>query len=233
MSAGKADAPSTATKRRRLEAPVRRELILEAALKVFAEKGHGASVGDVAAAAGIARSVVYHYFPSRKDLLLEVHRGEMRALITHLVPVMTSPDTLRARLHQTLDGLLTFADESPASWKVLFGAYGSQSIEPEVSEALVEGYDAAIAMGIEVLTADVEATGFEPDSVRMKVLGETFLAMIVGVANWIHRHPEAAKDDVLATMVDLLWRGLDGMVRPPVNPATTGTELPEPANSPD
>lgn len=226
MSAAEADTPATAPKRRRLQAPVRRELILDAALRVFAEKGHGASMGDVAAAAGITRSVVYHYFPSKKDLLLEVLRGEMGALITHLVPVMTSADTPQARLHQTLDGLLTFADESPSSWKVLFGAYGSQSTEPAVDEALTEGYDAAIGLGIQVLTADVEATGLEPDSVRIRVLGEMFLATIVGVASWIHRHPEASKDDALATMVDLLWRGLDGMLRAPTNPATTSTELP-------
>jgi len=234
MSAAKADTPATAPKRRRLQAPVRRELILEAALRTFAEKGHGASMGDVAAAAGITRSVVYHYFPSKKDLLLEVLRGEMGALITHLAPVMTSADTPRARLHQTLDGLLTFADESPSSWKVLFGAYGSQSAEPAVDEALIEGYDAAIAVGIQVLTADVEATGLEPDSVRIRVLGEMFLATIVGVANWIHRHPEASKNDALTTMVDLLWQGLDGMLRAAANLATTGTKPPESiANSAD
>ncbi|SHT62793.1 TetR/AcrR family transcriptional regulator [Mycobacteroides abscessus] len=213
MSAVTADTPATAPKRRRLQAPVRRELILDAALRTFAEKGHGASMVDVAAAAGITRSVVYHYFPSKKDLLLEVLRSEMGALITHLVPVMTSADVPQARLHRTLDGLLTFADESPSSWKVLFGAYGSQSIEPAVGEALAEGYDAAIAVGIQVLTAEVEATGLEPDSVRIRVLGEIFLATIVGVASWIHRHPEASKDDALTTMVDVLWRGLDGMLR--------------------
>src|SRR5215212_9374435 len=43
--------------------------ILEAAARVLAQRGEQASMGDVAAAAGVARATVYRYFPNREALL--------------------------------------------------------------------------------------------------------------------------------------------------------------------
>jgi TetR/AcrR family transcriptional regulator, fatty acid metabolism regulator protein len=53
----------------------RRRQILEAAVKVFANKGfHASRVGDVAEEAGIAYGLVYHYFASKEDLLETIFR---------------------------------------------------------------------------------------------------------------------------------------------------------------
>jgi TetR/AcrR family fatty acid metabolism transcriptional regulator len=49
----------------------RRQEILDAAVRVFARKGfHASRVGDIAAEAGVAHGLLYHYFAS-KDALLE------------------------------------------------------------------------------------------------------------------------------------------------------------------
>jgi TetR/AcrR family fatty acid metabolism transcriptional regulator len=53
----------------------RRRQILEAAVKVFADKGfHASRVGDIAEEAGIAYGLVYHYFSSKEDLLETIFR---------------------------------------------------------------------------------------------------------------------------------------------------------------
>ncbi|NND73568.1 MAG: TetR/AcrR family transcriptional regulator [Ilumatobacter sp.] len=53
----------------RLSAPARREQILDVALKVFANAGfHGASMNDVAEAAGVTKPVLYQHFDSKRDL---------------------------------------------------------------------------------------------------------------------------------------------------------------------
>lgn len=56
---------------RREQALQRRESLLDASLRVFVEKGFdGASMKDIATAAGVTQGLLYHYFEG-KDALLE------------------------------------------------------------------------------------------------------------------------------------------------------------------
>ena len=51
-------------------APDRRRAILDAAVKVFARQGfHACRVSDIADEAGVAYGLLYHYFPSKDDVL--------------------------------------------------------------------------------------------------------------------------------------------------------------------
>jgi AcrR family transcriptional regulator len=65
----------SATKVLRLERrpDARMQELLEAALRVFAEKGyHAARLDDVADAAGVTKGAIYHYFDTKEALLLGV-----------------------------------------------------------------------------------------------------------------------------------------------------------------
>jgi AcrR family transcriptional regulator len=53
--------------------PANRELILDAAQRMFADAGFAAtSTAKIAAAAGVPHGLVFYYFPSKRDLLLAV-----------------------------------------------------------------------------------------------------------------------------------------------------------------
>ncbi|MBB3729969.1 TetR/AcrR family transcriptional regulator [Nonomuraea dietziae] len=76
------------TKTRREQAEWRREQLLDAALKVFAAKGvDGASVKDIAEAAGVTPGLLYRYFESKEALVTTLlsERGflpQLRELLT-------------------------------------------------------------------------------------------------------------------------------------------------------
>ncbi len=54
----------------------RRQEILDAARKVFVEKGYAAAtVNDIAAEAGVAAGSIYRYFDNKSDLIAEVAHG--------------------------------------------------------------------------------------------------------------------------------------------------------------
>jgi AcrR family transcriptional regulator len=62
--------------RTRLDPDLRREHILEVAGAVFAERPYAeVSLGDVAEAAGVSRSLVSHYFANKRGLFIEVMRS--------------------------------------------------------------------------------------------------------------------------------------------------------------
>jgi len=61
----------------RADARRNREQIVTAATAAFAERGSGASLEDVARAAGVGIGTLYRHFPTRDALFVAVHRAEI------------------------------------------------------------------------------------------------------------------------------------------------------------
>lgn len=59
--------------RRRLSPDARRNQIIDASVKLFANEGFDASTRDVAKAAGISQSLVFNYFSSKEELVRAVY----------------------------------------------------------------------------------------------------------------------------------------------------------------
>lgn len=60
----------------------KRQIILDAAVRVFARQGYDATpVGDIAAEAGVAYGLVYHYFGSKDAVLEAVFRAQWGRLL--------------------------------------------------------------------------------------------------------------------------------------------------------
>src|SRR5436305_9449372 len=60
----------------------RREAILAAAAHLYAERGFaGASVADLAKACRSSKSLIYHYFPSKDDILYAAMAAHLDALV--------------------------------------------------------------------------------------------------------------------------------------------------------
>lgn len=100
---------------RRLPRTQRREQILAAATEAFAAAGFGStSLGEVAAAAGVTRVILYRHFDSKSDLYQVVLDRMCARLEAHVEePVGGFTDN-------SVDGLLAAAAESPAGFKLLF-----------------------------------------------------------------------------------------------------------------
>lgn len=70
-----------------------RTLILEAAERVFAEKGYdGAKIKDVADEAGLALGTVYTVYPSKREVFVAVHEHRGAELVATVVASMQGVD---------------------------------------------------------------------------------------------------------------------------------------------
>jgi TetR/AcrR family transcriptional regulator, fatty acid metabolism regulator protein len=72
----------------------KRRRIIDAAVKVFAEKGFfGAKVSEIADAAGVADGTIYLYFKSKDDILISLFQEKMSEIVKQLQAILSDlPD---------------------------------------------------------------------------------------------------------------------------------------------
>jgi len=69
------------------------DLILDAAIEVFAEKGfHHARISDIARRAGVADGTIYLYFRNKDDVLLTIFEEKMGILIAGVLAALDGVD---------------------------------------------------------------------------------------------------------------------------------------------
>jgi AcrR family transcriptional regulator len=78
------------------QALLRRNQIIDAALKLFAEKGYGnTTIKDISEAAGTSMGLMYHYFASKEELLIAVF--ERHSFLDPLRNILNITDTKPVR----------------------------------------------------------------------------------------------------------------------------------------
>ena len=98
----------------------KRNLITEAAIHVFAEKGfHQARVSDIARRAGVADGTIYLYFKNKEDLLLSIFEEKMDYLLTELGKTLEGAATPEERVHRFARFHFRQVEENRAAAEVL------------------------------------------------------------------------------------------------------------------
>jgi AcrR family transcriptional regulator len=132
-------------RRVRLDTDARRAQLLTLARKLFAARAYDEiSIDDLAREAKISKGLLYHYFPTKRDLyvagLAEI-ADELVARVTAATPATLAPvERVRAGLDAYLD-FITLHQRAFVS--LMRGGIGS---DPEVA-AVVEGVRARLASG--------------------------------------------------------------------------------------
>jgi TetR/AcrR family fatty acid metabolism transcriptional regulator len=93
----------------------KRKLILDAAIRVFADQGyHGARVGDIAEHAGVAHGLLYHYFASKDDVLRSIFTDNWGELVGRFRAVEASRESAPEKLEGIAKILLRTWRNDPA-----------------------------------------------------------------------------------------------------------------------
>ena len=129
-------------RRIRLENDARRAQLLELARKAFSDRSYDeVSIDDLAREAKISKGLLYHYFPTKRDLYVAGLREIAEELVERVtaVPVDLPPEErMRAGLGAYLDHI---AAHSRAYVSLMRGGIGS---DPEVA-AVIEGVRTRLA----------------------------------------------------------------------------------------
>ena len=130
-------APAVNLPRRRLRGPSA-GADRTAAVVAFANRGYDAtSLGEVASAAGVTRTVMYDHFPTKRSLFLQVLDSQHQLMLSEIARGITSEGGPRERVRATLASYLRFTREHPAARRLLLDPIPSG--DPEL-DLVVRGY---------------------------------------------------------------------------------------------
>jgi AcrR family transcriptional regulator len=184
----------------------RREAMIAEAARLFACKGfQGASVADLAKACAASKSLVYHYFPSKEDILFEVMAAHLEALVEAAEAVQRQPCLApRERLRAIARAFMQLYAGAEASHKVLLNELGN--LPPERRAEVVARQRRIIA------AVEEQVQAIRPDLVGDAVRRPVAM-LFFGMINWTHtwfRSSGPIGAEALADLaVSLLLDGLD------------------------
>ncbi len=98
----------------------RRRQILDAAVRVFAQQGfHTCRVSDIAAEAGVAHGLIYHYFDSKDQILNELFSARWSVLLAAIEEVDARPIPPRQKLDAVAGFIIDSYHHDPELMKVI------------------------------------------------------------------------------------------------------------------
>jgi AcrR family transcriptional regulator len=218
LSSSRAPAPSAPAALVGVGAPQRgakRARILEAATRVFARRGyHGARISDIAAEAGIAYGLVYHYFRNKDEILDTIFEERWQAFLGVVERIAAGPGPSSEKLH-ALAGVILVAYRRRPEWVRLLVfeiQRSSRFSEPEQIRAVGRLFQ-AVARVVRAGQERGELRGeLDPEVASLAFLGalETMItSQVLGVMPEPAGHdPEAEGDRVLRTVVEIFLGGL-------------------------
>lgn len=191
----------------RLAVDERRRQLLEAGERVFAEHAYDdVSMAAIARAAGISKGLLYHYFPSKRDLFvatLEARAQELSGL--------TEPDPslpVAEQLTQSVEAYLAWIEDHAASYaKLVESMSGSDEVRSYMAQVRTDTVERILG-GL--------VTGGDPAAIRTALHG--FLWFMDGAClDWLARRDltrEQLRDMLVMTFVGAV--GAAAQAGPPV-----------------
>jgi AcrR family transcriptional regulator len=190
--------------RKRLTGAERRERILDAAETAFGERGYaGASVGEIAEAAGITKPVLYDHFSSKHELFVAIMERARDELTARGAAAMSQDAPERARVRHAVEAFFDFVEEHPAAVRVLFA---SPRETPElVADSRRVQAEATVRIAGTLSTTPQLARRRAPVP---ELYGEFLKAGLHALAEWWMQHPDVPRRRIVDAGVDLVWGAL-------------------------
>jgi AcrR family transcriptional regulator len=174
--------------------------LLAVAEGMFAEHGyHGASMEQLAEAAGVSKPVLYQHFASKQELYLAVVRAAVEEMEAVVRGALEGTKDNRARIHGAIAAYFDFVQTS--RFQLLFS---SGELADAAVRAEVDGAEHRIADEIGTLIA----TDAGLSQTAANFLASTVRGLAMEGARWWVEHQEVDRDEAVRLLARLVWRGL-------------------------
>src|SRR3954452_13059486 len=184
--------PKSHPTRKRLTPEDRRSAILEAALEVFSRRGYnGASIDEIATAAGISKALIYEHFPSKKDLNVSLLERHVQDIFTRLAVTADTKDPGEVRLRNGVNAFFEWAETHRDAFRLLF----RDTFEPDVAAVLDRLQNQATGAIAALMAAEPGLQG-EDDldlALSIEAMAQQLSGGVQSLAIWWQQHPDVER----------------------------------------
>jgi AcrR family transcriptional regulator len=180
----------------------RREKILIAAMREFAERGFAAvSMVSIAGRAGISKALVYQHFTSKEQLYAECLTALADPLLERLDDEMRPTTAPFAMPGNALRGLFDTLGPDRTAWRII---HDPTAPATGAVADLVHGYRNRIAAHADSgVRRFLDALG-DTDERDIEALAGIWTAAVDAVMAWARAHPEESADDLTTRFTRLI-----------------------------
>jgi AcrR family transcriptional regulator len=181
----------------------RRSQLLANAERVFGEVGYSAAtVEEIAARSGVARSLLYEHFKSLDELYLECVRAARAELDRRFMAAAVIPGGPLDRMRAGIEAYFTFVRDHGTGWDVLFASTPTPNARV-----------GKIATALRFRTAEQIAALFTAELPDLDPLDAHLYAHAVSgageqLARWWRQNPGIPLEDVVERMMTIVWGGM-------------------------
>lgn len=194
--------------RKRISAPHRRVLILEAAREAFADGGyHQTSLDTVAERAGVSKALIYEHFASKRELHAAMLEQHVTELVERLNVALAGAEPGEDRMRAGTEAFFTFLEERRGAAAIMLRNTG----DPDVAEWLARLRDQVGAAIVTLMTAEMAEQVAESPQTRVEIemIAQQQIGAIQSLADWWGEHRDVPKEEVVAAVMELAWVGLE------------------------
>jgi TetR/AcrR family acrAB operon transcriptional repressor len=201
-------------RRTKEEAAVTRQLILDAALKIFSSKGYSATrLEDIAEAAGVTRGAVYWHFQNKvqlyNTLVMEISSEKFESVIAQAIEAGGTYLEVLRQIHINVMDMVERYPEMRAVMELI--SYKVEESIPELADtfrAKVDIVEEAVRQGADFLRRGVDQ-GVIRDDLDPMDMSWAWQAFREGVTRmWLMNPDTFSLIEKAPTLVDLYLRGI-------------------------
>jgi AcrR family transcriptional regulator len=169
----------------------RKQQLLDAATELFAERGYGATrIVDICQRAGVTKSLFYWYFPTKRELFVDLVRTMRLALRRAQAAAMDPERDALGRIGQGTAASVRFMAEHAA----YFALVDLERSDPELADVLAEGSDVYLE-DVRSLVEDGQRDG--------RIIDADATALAIGVLGAVSAFSHAFRGNRLPATVDV------------------------------
>lgn len=190
----------------RLSADARREQIIDVAIDMFGRAGYyGASMNEIAEAAGVTKPVLYQHFDSKSDLYRALLDEVAHRMLDAITKATADARDGREQTESGFQAYFRWVAQRHDEFRLLFG--GSARHDAEFSGSIRRTTNAVAGAIAPLIAVDID------DEDR-----ETLAHAIVGIAEGASRHlvtlgNDFDPDEMARLVSGLAWAGLRSVQR--------------------